>query len=64
LYNFDKQDWYHHTEYHAVDSKLLSMSSIVLQEKHVSSTTQEEEQEEDGVDWDIWNDRRHLAQSL
>jgi hypothetical protein len=30
----------------------------------VSSTAQEEEQQEDGVNRDIWNDRRHLAQSL
>jgi hypothetical protein len=63
-FDADDQEVYHHTEYHAVNSKLLAMASIVFQKKHVSSTTQEEEQEEDGVDWDIWDDRRHLAQSL
>ena len=62
--DFEDQEVCHHTEYHAIDSKLLAMSSVILQKKHVSGTTQEEEQQEDRVDWDIWNDRRHLAQSL
>ena len=62
--DFDNKEVYHNTKYHAVDSKLLAMASVVFQKKHVSSTTQEEEQQEDRVDWDIWNDRRHLAQSL
>jgi len=62
--DFDNKEVYHNTKYHAVDSKLLAMASVVFQKKHVSSTTQEEEQQEDRVDRDIWNDRRHLAQSL
>jgi len=63
-FDFGNQQVYHHTEYHAVDSKLLAVTSIVLEKEHVSCTAQEEEQQEDGVDRDIWNDRRHLAQSL
>lgn len=63
-FDADDQEVYHHTEYHAVNTKLLAMASIVLQKEHVSSTAQEEEQQEDGVNRDIWNDRRHLAQSL
>lgn len=62
--DFDNKELHHHTKYHAVDSELLAMASIVFQKKHVSSTTQEEQQQKDRVDRDIWYDRRHLAQSL
>ena len=64
FFDFDNHEVYQRTKYHAIDSKLLAVTTIVLEKKHVSSTTQEEEQQEDRVDRDIWNDRRHLAQSL
>ena len=53
-----------HTEDHAVDTELLAMSSVVLEEEHVARASQKEEQQEDGVDWDIGYDGRDLSQGL
>jgi hypothetical protein len=43
-----QHSWWHrdcsHTEDHAIDSKLLAMSSVVLQKEHVSCSAQDEEE--------------------
>lgn len=53
-----------HTKTRAVYAKLLPLFAIPLQQEHMSCATEDEEQEEDGINWDVRNDRRRLSECL